>query len=45
MPDLDVSELNIVIAVLGTFTVAYGFLSVKIKQAWYLGEARKQDTS
>jgi hypothetical protein len=57
MPSLDVSELNIVIAVLGmllgrlvrslshkitgAFIVGYGFLSVKIKQVWYLGEARK----
>ncbi|KIX05070.1 uncharacterized protein Z518_05942 [Rhinocladiella mackenziei CBS 650.93] len=39
MPVLDVSELNIVIAVLGFFIVAYGFQSVKIKQVWYLGEA------
>lgn len=60
MPSLDVSELNIVIAVLGsfietsyrrptdsnraflgTFIVLYGFISVKIKQVWYLGEARE----
>ncbi|KAH8726469.1 Na(+)/H(+) antiporter 1 [Phaeosphaeriaceae sp. PMI808] len=39
MPSLDVSELNIVIAILGAFIVGYGFLSVKIKQVWYLGEA------
>lgn len=39
MPKLDVSELNIVIAILGTFIVAFGFISVKIKQVWYLGEA------
>lgn len=39
MPELDVSELNIVIAILGTFIVAFGFISVKIKQVWYLGEA------
>ncbi|KAI4649272.1 hypothetical protein J4E93_003588 [Alternaria ventricosa] len=39
MPSLDVSELNIVIAVLGAFIVLYGFISVKIKQVWYLGEA------
>ncbi|KAF2836613.1 Na(+)/H(+) antiporter 1 [Patellaria atrata CBS 101060] len=39
MPTLDVSELNIVIAVLGAFIIAYGFISVKIKQVWYLGEA------
>ncbi|OAG09495.1 uncharacterized protein CC84DRAFT_1137206 [Paraphaeosphaeria sporulosa] len=39
MPTLDVSELNIVIAVLGAFTILYGLGSVKIKQVWYLGEA------
>lgn len=55
MPTLDVSELNIVISVLGewtrqdnigrgitllgAFTILYGFISVKIKQDWYLGEA------
>ncbi|KAH7076320.1 Na(+)/H(+) antiporter 1 [Paraphoma chrysanthemicola] len=39
MPTLDLSELNIVIAVLGAFVISYGFLSVKIKQVWYLGEA------
>ncbi|KAJ4349575.1 uncharacterized protein N0V89_008191 [Didymosphaeria variabile] len=39
MPSLDLSELNIVIAVLGTFIVCYGFISIKIKQVWYLGEA------
>ncbi|KAM4066356.1 sodium/hydrogen exchanger family protein [Hirsutella rhossiliensis] len=39
MPSLDVSELNIVLAILGTFIVLYGIISVKIKQRWYLGEA------
>ncbi|KAL5370749.1 hypothetical protein DPSP01_014686 [Paraphaeosphaeria sporulosa] len=39
MPSMDVSELNIVIAVLGAFIVAYGFISIKIKQVWNLGEA------
>lgn len=55
MPTLDVSELNIVISLLGewkcpielsmeitfigAFTILYGFISVKIKQDWYLGEA------
>ncbi|EEU35415.1 uncharacterized protein NECHADRAFT_51230 [Fusarium vanettenii 77-13-4] len=39
MPVLNVSELNIVLGVLGAFTVLYGIISVKIKQAWYLGEA------
>ena len=41
MPTLDVSELNVVVAILGTFIICYGFLSVKIKQVWYLGEACK----
>ncbi|PSN61321.1 hypothetical protein BS50DRAFT_158310 [Corynespora cassiicola Philippines] len=39
MPTLDVSELNIVIAVLGAFTILFGIISVKLKQKWYLGEA------
>lgn len=67
MPVLNLSELNIVLSVLGpylgthpslgacrlslrplltclylgAFTVLYGIISVKIKQAWYLGEARQ----
>jgi hypothetical protein len=40
MPTLGLSELNIVISVLGAFAILYGILSVKIKQVWYLGEAR-----
>ncbi|KMP05540.1 Na(+)/H(+) antiporter 1 [Coccidioides immitis RMSCC 3703] len=39
MPTLDVSELNIVLSVLGAFTLLYGFISSKIKNVWYLGEA------
>ncbi|KAF9870207.1 sodium/hydrogen exchanger family protein [Colletotrichum karsti] len=39
MPTLDVSELNVVLAVFGAFIILYGILSVKIKNAWYLGEA------
>ncbi|KAK1145066.1 hypothetical protein N8T08_004495 [Aspergillus melleus] len=39
MPTLDVSELNVVIAVLGGFMLLYGVISVKIKSFWYLGEA------
>ncbi|OAA70773.1 Na(+)/H(+) antiporter 1 [Akanthomyces lecanii RCEF 1005] len=39
MPTLDVSELNIVLSILGTFIILYGIISVKLKQAWYLGEA------
>ncbi|KAI1194157.1 Cation/H+ exchanger [Nemania serpens] len=39
MPTLDVSELNIVAAVLGCFAVVYGLLAVRIKSVWYLGEA------
>ncbi|KAL6410664.1 putative Sodium/hydrogen exchanger family protein [Ilyonectria robusta] len=39
MPVLSLSELNIVLSVLGAFTVLYGIISVKLKQAWYLGEA------
>jgi len=40
MPNLDVSELNIVLGVLGAFILLYGIISVKIKSAWFLGEAR-----
>ncbi|KAI0381097.1 Sodium/hydrogen exchanger family-domain-containing protein [Hypomontagnella monticulosa] len=39
MPTLDVSELNIVVSVLGIFTVCYGLIAVKIKGVLYLGEA------
>ncbi|KAG8666618.1 hypothetical protein FPOAC2_11734 [Fusarium poae] len=39
MPVLSLSELNIVLGVLGTFILFYAIISVKIKQAWYLGEA------
>ncbi|KAK1753659.1 Cation/H+ exchanger [Echria macrotheca] len=39
MPNLDVSELNTVLGVLGTFILLYGIISVKIKTKWYLGEA------
>ncbi|CAF3449903.1 unnamed protein product [Fusarium graminearum] len=39
MPVLSLSELNIVLSVLGTFILFYAIISVKIKQAWYLGEA------
>ncbi|OTB00744.1 hypothetical protein M426DRAFT_65208 [Hypoxylon sp. CI-4A] len=39
MPTLDVSELNIVVSILGAFTVLYGLVAVKLKGVWYLGEA------
>ncbi|KAL4905241.1 Sodium/hydrogen exchanger family-domain-containing protein [Aspergillus multicolor] len=39
MPTLNVSELNVVISVLGAFIVLYALASVKIKNHWYLGEA------
>ncbi|KAK1991943.1 sodium/hydrogen exchanger family protein [Colletotrichum falcatum] len=39
MPTLDLSELNIVLAVFGAFIILFGVLSVKIKNVWYLGEA------
>ncbi|CAI4212324.1 unnamed protein product [Parascedosporium putredinis] len=39
MPTFDVSELNTIIAIFGAFTVLYGIISVKIKDAWFLGEA------
>lgn len=39
MPVLDVSELNIVLGVLGGFIILYGIIAQKIKGVWYLGEA------
>jgi len=36
---LDMSELNVVIAIFGFFVLTYGIISAKIKNAWYLGEA------
>ncbi|KAI0418228.1 Cation/H+ exchanger [Xylaria grammica] len=39
MPTLDVSELNVVTAILGSFAVVYGLFAVRIKSVWYLGEA------
>ncbi|KAF0328592.1 sodium/hydrogen exchanger family protein [Colletotrichum asianum] len=39
MATLDPSELNVVLAVFGGFIILYGVISVKIKNAWYLGEA------
>ncbi|KAI1478539.1 Cation/H+ exchanger [Daldinia eschscholtzii] len=39
MPTLDVSELNIVVSILGAFIVVYGLVAVKLKGVWYLGEA------
>ncbi|OJJ54460.1 hypothetical protein ASPSYDRAFT_49585 [Aspergillus sydowii CBS 593.65] len=39
MPTLDVSELNVVISILGAFIILYALVSVKVKTQWYLGEA------
>ncbi|KAH6636448.1 Cation/H+ exchanger [Chaetomium tenue] len=39
MPNLDVSELNIVLSVLGAFILLYGIISILIKARWLLGEA------
>jgi sodium/hydrogen antiporter len=36
---LDLSTLNVVISILGFFILAFGAISIKIKQTWYLGEA------
>ncbi|KAK8091301.1 hypothetical protein PG994_000806 [Apiospora phragmitis] len=36
MPNLDVSELNIIAAVLGAFTMIFGLIAVNIKSRWYL---------
>ncbi|EGE84461.1 hypothetical protein RJZ56_003543 [Blastomyces dermatitidis] len=39
MPLLNVSELNVVLSILGAFIVLYGSISTKIRNVWYLGEA------
>jgi len=39
MPQINLSNLNTILTILGLYTIVYAFLSVKIKQAWYLGEA------
>ncbi|OJJ45467.1 hypothetical protein ASPZODRAFT_134125 [Penicilliopsis zonata CBS 506.65] len=38
-PVLDVSSLNVVLSVLGIFILLSRFISFKIKQRWYLGDA------
>ncbi|KAL2012213.1 hypothetical protein VTN00DRAFT_4931 [Thermoascus crustaceus] len=37
-PVLEVTNLNIVLSVLGLFMLICGFVSLKVKQRWYLGE-------
>lgn len=37
--ETETSTLNVVISILGFFILAFGFISIKIKQVWYLGEA------
>ena len=39
MPELELSNLNIILTILGLFVTGYAFLSKFIKQVWYLGEA------
>ncbi|KAL3452572.1 Sodium/hydrogen exchanger family-domain-containing protein [Aspergillus insuetus] len=38
-PILDFSDLNVIIIVLSLFALFVGFISLKLKQRWYLGEA------
>ncbi|KAH8705012.1 Sodium/hydrogen exchanger family-domain-containing protein [Talaromyces proteolyticus] len=38
-PILDIDNLNISLSVFGIFVLIYGYLSAKIQQNWYLGEA------
>ena len=45
MPTLDVSELNTTISILGAFILLFGLVSIKVKRAWYLGEARMSQTT
>jgi NhaP-type Na+/H+ or K+/H+ antiporter len=38
-PVLSLSELNIILSILGAFILLFGFISIKLKAKWYLGEA------
>ncbi|KAL3464044.1 Sodium/hydrogen exchanger family-domain-containing protein [Aspergillus heterothallicus] len=38
-PILDLSELNVTLMVASLFVLFVGFISLKVKQRWYLGEA------
>ncbi|KAJ5159262.1 Cation/H+ exchanger [Penicillium coprophilum] len=38
-PILDLSRVNVVLSLLGIYILIFGFIAVKIKQRWYLGEA------
>ncbi|RAH57492.1 plasma membrane antiporter [Aspergillus piperis CBS 112811] len=38
-PFLDVSNFNLVLSVTGLYILLFGFISLKVKQRWYLGEA------
>ncbi|KAJ6004035.1 hypothetical protein N7522_005680 [Penicillium canescens] len=38
-PILDLSSVNVVLALSGIYILVFGFVAVKIKQRWYLGEA------
>ncbi|GME40531.1 Cation/H+ exchanger [Neofusicoccum parvum] len=39
MPQLELTQLNIVLSVTGAFLILYGIISSKIKYSFYLGEA------
>ncbi|KAI0397972.1 Cation/H+ exchanger [Xylariaceae sp. FL0594] len=39
MPTLDLSELNVVVGVFGSYIAVYGLFAAKIKNAWFIGEA------
>lgn len=39
MPTLNLSNLNVILTILGLFITVYGFYSIRIKQVFYLGEA------
>ncbi|PWY78306.1 putative plasma membrane antiporter [Aspergillus heteromorphus CBS 117.55] len=38
-PILDISNFNLVLSVIGLYILLFGFVSLKLKQRWYLGEA------
>ncbi|EEA28262.1 plasma membrane antiporter, putative [Talaromyces marneffei ATCC 18224] len=38
-PILDITNVNVALGVFGIFILAYGYVSAKLQQEWYLGEA------
>ncbi|KUL90879.1 hypothetical protein ZTR_00942 [Talaromyces verruculosus] len=38
-PILDITNVNVALSVFGIFILTYGYVSAKLQQVWYLGEA------